>query len=51
MKTGGIITLMYNKETCKVCGSYLTSVLLCEVCEEQISCASLASYGIPNELH
>ena len=35
MKTGGIITLMYNKESCKVCGTYLTSVSLCEVCEEQ----------------
>ena len=37
MKTGGIITLMYNKESCKACGTYLTSVSLCEVCEEQIS--------------
>jgi hypothetical protein len=36
MKTGGIITLMYNKESCKVCGTYLTSVSLCEVCKEQI---------------
>jgi len=32
-----IITLMYNKYSCKVCGTYLTSVSLCEVCEEQIS--------------
>jgi hypothetical protein len=28
---------MYNKESCKACGTYLTSVSLCEVCEEQIS--------------
>ena len=26
METGGIITLMYNKESCKACGTYLTSV-------------------------
>ena len=37
MKTGGIVTSMYNKESCKACGTYLTSVSLCEVCEEQIS--------------
>ena len=37
MKTGGIITLMYNKDSCKVCGTYMTFVSLCEVCEEQIS--------------
>jgi hypothetical protein len=28
---------MYNKESCRACGTYLTSVSLCEVCEEQIS--------------
>jgi hypothetical protein len=37
METGGIITLMYNKESCKACGTYLTSVSLCNVCKEQIS--------------
>ncbi len=28
---------MYNKESCRACGTYLTSVSLCEVCGEQIS--------------
>ena len=37
MKTGGTITGMYNKESCKACGTYLTSVSLCNVCKEQIS--------------
>ena len=28
---------MYNKESCKACGTYLTPVSLCNVCKEQIS--------------
>ena len=32
-----IIILMYNKQSCPTCGTYLTSVSLCEVCYEQIS--------------
>ena len=37
MKTGGIITLMYNKESCRACGTYLSSDSSCEICKEQIS--------------
>jgi hypothetical protein len=34
---GEVIISMYNKESCRACGTYLTSVSLCEVCGEQIS--------------
>jgi predicted amidophosphoribosyltransferase len=37
MDGGGIIILMYNKGSCRECGTYLTSISLCEVCGEQIS--------------
>jgi hypothetical protein len=37
MKSGGIIILMYNRESCRACGTYLTSVSFCEVCGEQVS--------------
>ena len=29
--------LMYNKESCKACGSRLTAVSLCVICSEQVS--------------
>ena len=36
-KTGEIIKLMYNKESCKECGTYLSYVSVCNICKEQVS--------------
>jgi len=28
---------MYNKESCKECGTYLSYVSVCNICKEQVS--------------
>jgi hypothetical protein len=31
------IRIMFNKESCKACGTYLTPISVCSVCKEYVS--------------
>ena len=42
---------MYNKESCKSCGSHLTPVSFCKVCKEQISWVCDRCEGMSDVTH
>ena len=49
----GVIAIMFNKESCRACGTYLTPISICNFCKEYISwlCGKCERMDDVNHLH